>query len=84
MSTYTEGTITTLLQLLRTVAVGDGHRGRLMVVLAVGVDDIEAHIPSNGATKAIAAIVRNELDTDDTDSFQTIGVVANRVVRRLS
>jgi hypothetical protein len=88
MSTYTEGTITTLLQLLRTALVEDSNRGRLMVVLAVGADNIEAHIPSRVATEAIAALVREELaegdGVTDDDSFQTVGEAAASVVRRLS
>jgi hypothetical protein len=82
MSAYSEDTITTLLRLLRTVVVGDGHRGRLMVVLAVRADNIEAHIPSREGAEAIAALVREELDAD-SDSFQ-VGEAAPSVVRRLS
>jgi hypothetical protein len=81
MSIYTEGTITTLLHFLRTVLVGDGQRGRLLVVLAVGEDNIEAHIPSSVATEAIAGLVREELDDD---SFQTVDEAAASVARRLS
>jgi hypothetical protein len=88
MSAYSEDTITTRLQLLRITLVGDGHRGRLMVVLAVGADNIEAHIPSRVGAEGIAALVREELAegdcvTDD-DSLQTVGAAAARVVRRLS